>query len=499
MSDENENKKTASELVLDLTFVPSWAKKPPGANPFEGMPEPREKRGGRRGEGRAGNQGRNQGGNRGRGQAGSHAGGRGGDRAGDRRSSSNSSRNSSGAALSRDRKPGQERGPSGGPSQNNRQGGSRAGRGPDRGRGGQGRRDEHRSGDRRPFKPLPLRVSILPARETLSNLAHELKKSNRAYSLSEIGSRFFDNADFCSIKLEVLNNPKDPKDKGFMFYQSVPDGQIFRDRTQAEQHVLATCAEAYYTVEERQVDPPSGNFVIIARCKLSGTLLGPPNHHSYKQRLTEIWKTKYGKMSFDKYQANVETVRDPELIEKWKQEATTQKFYKLKQDESKELQPREIEAHFREHYAADSVRELTRAVIPGSVARKLNDRAILDTIHRAWNRESRSPRTILYALKPALRHNHFQFFKAGKNETFLTAITPRPLLPEQAEPGIAEIIQFLHDHPGCSRQELVEGLRPGVAVESDEVNQVIHHISWLIERGHVIEFYNGTLSVPRLS
>ena len=55
---------------------------------------------------------------------------------------------------------------------------------------------------------------------------------------------------------------------------------------------------------------------------------------------------------------------------------------------------------------------------------------------------------------------------------------------------------FLRDHPGCTRQELVDGLQPGNDPNSAEVTEVLNNMRWLIDRGHVIEFYNGRLAVP---
>ena len=46
---------------------------------------------------------------------------------------------------------------------------------------------------------------------------------------------------------------------------------------------------------------------------------------------------------------------------------------------------------------------------------------------------------------------------------------------------------------------MVESLRPGKDPASPEVAEVVSPLRWLVERGHVIEFSDGTLAVPRSS
>ena len=64
-----------------------------------------------------------------------------------------------------------------------------------------------------------------------------------------------------------------------------------------------------------------------------------------------------------------------------------------------------------------------------------------------------------------------------------------------AEP-IREVLNHLREHPGCTRRNLMEALRPGLAPDAPEIKSVLTPLAWLVERGHIIEFFNGTLSVP---
>ncbi|HEY5654149.1 MAG TPA: hypothetical protein VIR63_07270, partial [Pontiella sp.] len=60
----------------------------------------------------------------------------------------------------------------------------------------------------------------------------------------------------------------------------------------------------------------------------------------------------------------------------------------------------------------------------------------------------------------------------------------------------AEVLMFLKENPGSTRQHLIEVLYPSLDPKSKEAKDALQPLSWLIERGHIIEFFNGTLSVP---
>jgi hypothetical protein len=281
-------------------------------------------------------------------------------------------------------------------------------------------------------------------------------------------------------------------------YQCKVTRAIFLDRTLAAAHARRQGIEAFYEIEEIESEPPSGNFVVIAKCGLSGTLLGPPNHHSYARKVQELHQQRYARMPIEEYRNRIEMVRDPEQIEQWKQEQRKRLVYRVKGDGAagRDMDRREAEAHFEANHLPGLIIEGRRFVAPALVMRATEDPAILRSLRDAWTHESRRPSTLIFALRPALRHMGMHIFRANGKTAFVTAVRPRPLTPDQTVQPIGEDLGYLHDHPGCTRQELIDGLRPGQDPASPEVAEVLTPLRWLIERGHVIEFSNGTLSVP---
>jgi hypothetical protein len=260
-------------------------------------------------------------------------------------------------------------------------------------------------------------------------------------------------------------------------------------------HLMSKHLGDVYEKVEIETDPPTGQFVCVARCRKSGILLGPPNHHSYTDKLNELHQTRFAHLTLEEYKRNIETVRDEELIEQWKEQGRKKTVYKLKDDpEAEPVEQQKAEAAFAQQIPS-MYETVHRAVIPSGIAQGLEDRDIVHAIRRVWSKESAFPLSMSYAMRAAFRHMHLYLFKAGKIN-FVTHIKPRPVKPEDTIDKIAEVLVFLKENPGSTRLHLLEVLHPSLDPKSQEAKDALQPLGWLIERGHIIEFFNGTLSVP---
>ena len=439
------------ELLLNLNFVPTWARQPAQQNPYA-RHEPREHREDRRGERPPRDQRREP------------------------------------------RRDGERRGPRSGPQRGDR-------RGP--------RFAPRTETERRPYAPppmvAPVNVTFIPERERLAALVHDLHVARRAWPLADVAYRFLANPDAHLIKIELRRNAERDRTetaagtdkRDVHLFHCVECHSLFLDPVAAETHAVTRHLDKMFQVEELTAEPPAGNFTCVARCRLSGELLGPPNHHGYQEKMLALYRERYAHMSVDDYRNTIETVRDPAMIEKWKEESRKQVVYKQKGVENPPALKRgEAEALFREKMLAGMLQRGHRFIVPARGSQGWEDEALRRAIGEVWQRENRFPASLMFALRPAFRHMHLFLFKAGGGITFVTPIHPHALAPEHAVAPIREVLEFLHAQPGCTRQQLHEGLRPGAAPESPEVAAVLSPLRWLIDRGHVIEFFNGTLAVP---
>lgn len=420
-----EERSDGRDVILDLNFVPQWAKKPPGENHYSrhDYGERKPRRDDRR-------------------------------REGGRRD------------APRDDRPRRPR------------------------RDDRPREDRPRREPRQPAKELPVSVSFLPEQKRLASLVRQIHHSRRAYPLMDLANLLIHDAEGYLVKIEV--NKDAPE---FHLYQCKKCKAVASSEEMIMNHIMSTHLEDMYAKEEIEAEPPSGNFPGVARCTKTGILLAPPNHHSYNERVAEVHASRFSNMSLEDYKRFIEIVKDEELVEQWREESRKQTVYKLKSDpEAEPVDLKKAELEFKKKMP--SMMEKThRAIVPSKVATSLEDRDVTFAIKRVWGKESRFPLTMSFSMRAAFRHMHLHLFKAGKIN-FVTHIKPHPIKPEDTVPNIAEVLMYLKENPGSNRLQLLEVLHPSLDPKSPEAKEALKPISWLVERGHLIEFFNGTLSVP---
>ncbi len=424
-TDTQDGQKDAKDVVLDLNFVPQWARKPPGENHYS----KREfKESDRR-----------------------H------DRRDDRRSPRRDSR--------RDDRPRRPH--------------------PDR-----DDRSRPPRPSREPLREVPVSVSFLPEQQRLASMVRQMHHSRRAYPLMDLANMLIHDAEGYLVKIEVK-----PDDEGYCMVLCKRCKAVASSEEMMVQHLMSKHLSDVYEKEEIETDPPAGQFVCVARCRKSGVLLGPPNHHSYTDKLNELHQSRFAHLTLEEYKHSIETVRDEELIEQWKEQSRKKTVYKLKSDpEAEPVELYRAEADFKQRIPT-MYEKTHRAVIPSKVAQGLEDRDISHAIRNVWTKESHFPLSMSFAMRAAFRHMHLHLFKAGKIN-FVTHIKPRSVKPEKTIESIAEVLRFLKEHPGSTRAHLLEVLHPSIDPASKEAKEALQPLGWLIERGHIIEFFNGTLSVP---
>lgn len=363
--------------------------------------------------------------------------------------------------------------------------------------------DQSRDG-RRPFvrrqlpEDLGLRIRFIPCPKQLASVVRQVRSARKAYPLFDMAALFLADPQFCHVIID--HAPRGGESDAVSLCQCRTCKSPALDEQALAAHVMAEHMGDYFTRIETEIEAPAGQFNCVARCGFTGILLGPPNHHSYAEKVLAIHRERFPDMPIDTYRNRIEMVRTPEAIEQWKQESRKQVMCEFKtpvEGMDKAIKPAAAEQYLSQKIAPGLVLRASRAVCPMSVATKVRDQRLLGVLRTAWQREIRQPVSLAMALRGAFKGLHMHTFKAGGGHDFVTSIRPAALDPEAAIESIREVLKHLQEHPGCTRQALVEALRPGVAADAPEVTKgLLGPLSWLIERGHIIEFFNGTLSVP---
>ena len=368
---------------------------------------------------------------------------------------------------------------------------------PERSEGPRGN-DRHRERERQePIKPLAVTVRFLPHAPALHNVLAQIKAGSVAYSVFALARLFLEKPERYDVR---LTTPEESP-----LHQLGENGAVASDRRILESSAFANARDDFYTVEVTQNEPLKGNFTNVARCRLSGTLLGPTNHHNYQPQLRNLYEARFSRrMSFADYQKQIDVVSDPAVVEEWKEQARNVTTYTTKNVEPPITfaNAAEAERHFRQTHLPTLLRSAPELTIDGVLSRRLPDRALGRAIEDAWSAETRSPSKMMQELAAALRQAGLVIFRHRRGMLFVSPIRLRTFSHESAgvSASINSILEKVAAAPGIHRKQLAEQLAPAgaEAAEAERAKMTLaSDLHWLISEGYVIEFNDGSLDLPR--
>lgn len=401
------------------------------------------------------------------------------------------------------------------------------GRGP-KGRGPQrGPRREERPSP--PPNPLPwLRIAFTATEPAVATVVQQVRHTGKTFSLFDIARILLRNPASYTIDLSCTSKlPEGP------FYLAVADNSVWLSREAAARHLLRTRLEDHYRSETVQVEPPKGNFSVVAVCGMSGTLLGPPNLHDYERRVRELHREKFGRMDFEHFRSRLRMERDPEVIEKWKTAASQAVVYHpLGEETAERLEGlAAVEKHFLVHHAAAAIRASATASVPGNPAALEVDSPLGPLLAYAREEEARFPLRLAQSLSRALTAAGLRFSKGANRTTYVSASRSRHLDLAQVavSDSIRRILETIREKKSLRRHQLLDLLAPlpaqpslppeAAAAPSESAPEataaspeapallpgpeesaraaVMQDLLWLTHEGYVIEYADGRLeSVP---
>lgn len=354
--------------------------------------------------------------------------------------------------------------------------------------------------ERRPevqLEPLAVNVRFLPHARAFENVIAQIKSSPVAYSVFALARLFLEKPERYDVRLTMP--------EGAQLFQLGENGAVASDRKILEGSAFANARDDFYTVEVTQSEPLKGNFTNVARCRLSGTLLGPTNHHAYQPQLRSLYETRFSRrMSFADYQRQIDIVSDPAVVEEWKEQARNVTTYHAKDAEPPVSfsSAAEAERHFRQFHLPGLLREANELMVSGVISRRLPDRRLGRAIEEAWAQETRSPSKMMQELAAGLREAGLNIFRHRRGMLFVSPVRPRVFGHERAgvSASINAILEKVEKTPGINRKQLAEQLAvvdAEAAIAERAKMTLANDLHWLIREGYVIEFNDGTLDLPR--
>jgi hypothetical protein len=389
------------------------------------------------------------------------------------------------------------------------------------GGGGGGGGDRPPRRDFRPSRPeappLPLEIRVLPEQKALGAVIRRIQTSHRAFPLRDIAWLFLDNPASCLVRVEPQ------KDQQVPLFQCKVCGMPALSEEEIRSHIVNRHMDDFFDVEDVTCEPPSGVFVCVARCGLSGELLGPPNHHSFGSKVQEMLRTRYPNMSEETYRSRIETAREPEVIEQWRQQCTKKKIYRRKgaaptvaepvsgspaegteavaeadSEPAPKAPPMErdvAELVFLREILPEQVASVRHLVCTAAVGMQTPSRPLYYAMKEMLTRERRFPASLFFALRGAFRHRKLYLFRVNdpKGQDFVMLKVPTVLDPAHTVQTLRDVLAYVGEHPACTKVEMVTAI---AGSEEEKVKETLVQLAWLVERGHVVEFYNDVLSAP---
>src|SRR5206468_3090129 len=222
--------------------------------------------------------------------------------------------------------------------------------------GGEGR---PRSSEHVPVTRMPpVTIRFLPYSPAFENVVAQIKSGSVAYSLFALARLFLEKP--VGYEVYVAAKPHSP------LFQLGENGTVSVDREFLERNSFRFAQRDFYQMDVVETDPIKGNFSNVARCRLSGTLLGPTNYHNYQPQLRALYEQRFSRrMSFTDYERQIEIVSDSELVERWKDETRKITTYTTLRETTslKFSSALEAERHFRSHYLPGLIRGVGEATI----------------------------------------------------------------------------------------------------------------------------------------
>ncbi|MBO5905606.1 MAG: hypothetical protein J6Q84_04220 [Kiritimatiellae bacterium] len=334
-------------------------------------------------------------------------------------------------------------------------------------------------------KPLSVDIKILPDPKALGTIIRKLQQDSHAYKLRDLAYFFLDNLSSVLLKVSPKKDENGASEP-LKFHQCKICGFASTNEADVVAHAVQCHLGEYYESKEVECEPPKGNFNCVAKCGLSGVLLGPPNIHEFNATVRETLRSRYPGMSEDEYRSNIVMVRDSDAIEQWRQSATKKTIFVAKNagENVRELNREQAESEFKRLILPQLLDIPKNLMISADIALKSPVKPLQWAVRDAIEMERRSPYNMCFALRGAFHHRKMHFFRANdaRGPEFVTGIELKEFDSTHAIAELAKIADFVAANPCMTKAE--------IAPDAESEKQ----LQWLVSTGHIVAFTNGVYS-----
>ena len=327
--------------------------------------------------------------------------------------------------------------------------------------GGDSRRRAERPGPAGRANPAPLestvKVDLYPQDEAFDALVKRLRSTVRTYQLFEIAQLLLEKPERYVV---VVENKERAGDKPVPLYFSVPGHLPFASEDAAINHVLANHLDLFFEIEAIEVDPPKGNFQMVNRCPFTAELLGPPNYHRYAEFLKRHYAARVSGISFERYVAKIETVKEQEAIDAWLETMKKGARYTLKnrqEGEPESFESLEAVRMFLLQHRKDQIVGSGETIrFAGRDIERLPKSNLRSSVLAYVEQQQHFPLDTANNIRGRLRRHKFAVYKKGAKGVSFVCAVKRKFRDSQTvfTPSIQGLIEFIEQHPNTPASQL---------------------------------------------
>ncbi len=334
-----------------------------------------------------------------------------------------------------------------------------------------------------------VQVTIAPDNNAVGLIVKEVQQVARVYPLFDVSKTLLADKKRCRAIFEAPE-PHAP------LYLGTKDNSLFLTKEEANRHLWSSELKSEYVEEEIiEVEPPKGNFQLVAKCGISGEWLGPPNFHNYQSNLRRLHREKFSNMPFERYTAKVKTERDEEAINAWLQSMTQKTRWRIKgKDDAEWIEDQtEAERQLSEQCFSTAFEETRKAELSGDTPPKNLSPSLLASLKLAGNHARKHPAMLIPAICKSIEQQHLPVFKR-QGKLFTGPVRPHPLPADTSlAPRPAQMVEWIRGNKPAKLEGLWKALLPegSTAPPADYAADLF----WLLHQGHILLFTDDTLVV----
>ena len=387
------------------------------------------------------------------------------------------------------------------------------------------------------------KIQLIPEARGIDEMAKQIRKEMKAYSLFQLARLLLEKPQRYHVKLNQRSD-----EKVTPLFQCVLDETLWLSEKEALAHAFTHYRDRYYRSEKITTEAPKGSYSSIGVCGMSQTLLGPPNHHEYQNKIRQLHAERFSHVPFEVFKSRIQMSRDEALLERWKEEQSSQEvFYLLdffrtstadancvvapvlapssiddtlsrsapeapgtaspaaslersllaptaEEGEGKIGSLTETEEHFKKNHGASVIKKVEGEIILSNpMAWQQSSPTVRREVEDEVESLKRFPLPFSQEVGQALAARGLQLFKAHENIVYASLARPRSFHQQEraVSDSVKNLLETLKVHAAAPRAEQWKALLASCSPEQEAVEHeatLMKDLSWLLHEGYVVNY-----------